>query len=74
MSIETTEVRPIWLKKHEECDEMFTPSSPIYLSSNLGKVRINVCESCGYEDVECLHIYNRIDSTKVEISCMLCGG
>lgn len=64
----------IWLKEHEECDEMFTPQDHVTMGSILGKVSISICTRCGYEDVNCMHIYNRIDSQNVEIECLLCGG
>lgn len=74
MSILTESVRPIWLAEHEECDKMFTPQVVVYMVNIKGKIQITVCPTCGYEDVQCLHLNNKIDQKLATITCLLCGG
>lgn len=73
MTIEATETKPIWLKEHEECSVLFTPNDLITVASIRGKIQITICSSCGYKDVECLHLYNRIELSPPKITCLLCG-
>jgi len=68
------EPKPIWIKEHEKCDTNFSPSDVVYMSNALGRIRIKVCTVCGYEDVECLHLNNHIDSVNIKMICLLCGG
>ena len=64
----------IWLKEHEECDDMFTPQVVVHMSNVKGKIQIKVCPHCGYEDVQCLHLVNKVDEKNHTIECLLCGG
>ena len=63
----------IWLKEHED-HLAFAPTTVLYLKNVLGELEIRVCDTCGYEDVRCLHIKNEIDHKKRLIECRLCGG
>lgn len=68
-----TPQKPIWTKEHEECFT-FSTSDTFYMSNLDGKIRITVCSTCGYEDVECLHINTKVNIAELKLECQLCGG
>lgn len=74
MTAVTEEARPIWLKEHEECDKLFTPQYEFYMKNTLGTIRVLTCPTCGYEDVECLHVNNTVKTKEIKLICLLCGG
>lgn len=66
--------RPIWLAEHEICDDNFTSYSYVNISSKLGKITVKICDTCGYEDVQCLHVNNTVNTELITMDCTLCGG
>lgn len=73
---ETTEIlvidKPIYLKEHEE-HLSFVTNDVVYMVNMLGRIVIRVCSACGYEDVTCLHIHNKMNFKELQITCLLCG-
>lgn len=68
------EPRPIWIAEHEKCDENFVPFDVFYMSTPQGdKVRVSLCPTCGYIDMECLHVRNNPSLKTLRLNCLLCG-
>ncbi len=72
MEIPPLEQRVIYDEEHRK-HVAFATTSVVYLSSDKGQLEIRVCDTCGYEDVACLHVKNKIDGIKLKLICRLCG-
>jgi hypothetical protein len=62
----------IYLKEHEDHVAIST-SQTVFVKSDIGEIKVTVCDACGYEDVKCLHIKNHLDTSIPLITCLLCG-
>lgn len=74
----TTEIhpldeKPIYSEEHKS-HLTFATTTVVYIRNDLGELEIRICDSCGYEDVTCLHIKNVKNFEKLKITCLLCGG
>lgn len=64
-----------YLKEHEEHIKAGRGwrAQTVTLTSILGTIYVEVCETCGYEDVRCAHTKNSWDDHGAQLTCDLCG-